>query len=559
MKKLDMHVHCRTLKPDAEHLLANMEQGGVWGCVVISNPPLQYDPVNGVEFEERLRLVHEWTKNHPDRLFPVLWIHPYEENIFEKIKKAVDSGICAFKIICTDFYVYEERSIEVLKEIAKYNKAVIFHSGILWDGKVSSAFNRPINFESLLSIKGLRFSMGHCSWPWIDECIAMYGKFLNALTKGETAEMFFDITPGTPEIYREELLTKLFTIGYDVENNVMFGTDARTDNYSSNWAKEWLKTDGKILDKLGVSKNIREKMYYKNLLRFLGIDATEVTHRSPVPDDSNRWVCYNPEVLDIIKKWYQELEFSPLYQNEFDTALRQTKISDAIEAETYDMAETDGKRNLLSYLYMCDSLWKKYQEKGISYEIFKDTIHDIVVWTDTWSNLKGELYLGEINWLKRHMTMKLFKLGRLQFCMAELPHDLEGTEFRQGDKVIEVHIPEGGGLTPEACDASFAMAKEFFTKFYPEFDYCCFTCHSWLLDDTLCKFIKPESNMIQFQNRFQVVSKEKSDAILRYTFAWNTTRSSLKNRVATSSFAQKVKEHALSGGEFYEAEGYILK
>lgn len=28
--------------------------------------------------------------------------------------------------------------------------------------------------------------------------------------------MFLDLTPGTPEIYRRDLLTKLFTIGYDV-------------------------------------------------------------------------------------------------------------------------------------------------------------------------------------------------------------------------------------------------------------------------------------------------------------------------------------------------------
>ncbi len=559
MKKFDMHVHSRTLNPAPELLIENMEKAGIYGGTVFSNPPLEYDAVSGVEFEERLSQVLEWTKDYPDRLFPVLWIHPYEENIFEIIKKAVDRGICAFKIICTNFYVYEERSLEVLKEIVKYNKPVIFHSGILWDGKVSSKFNRPINFESLLGIEGLRFSMGHCSWPWIDECVAMYGKFLNSLTKRNTAEMFFDLTPGTPEIYREELLSKLFTIGYDVSDNIMFGSDARAETYRSEWTENWLAIDKKIMDKLGVSAENREKIYYKNLLRFLGKDDTVVEHRSPVPDNSNFWVHYNPEVEKIIEKWYKELEFSNLYDKEFYAALKKIKVSDAITPEDYDTQETDGQRNLLSYLYMCEGLWKKYSDKGISFDIFKDTVSDLVTWTDTWSDLKRELYFGETDWLKNHMSMKLFRLGRLQFCMGDLPHDLEGTEFKKGDKVLEVHIPEGEGLSQEECKKSFKMAKEFFAKYYPEYDYKCFTCHSWLLDDTLCELLKPESNIIKFKNMFTIVSKNKSDAILRYIFNWNTNRNTVRKAVPISSFAQRVKEHVLSGKDFYEAVGYILK
>ena len=76
---------------------------------------------------------------------------------------------------------------------------------------------------------------------------------------------FFDLTPGTPEIYREELLTKLYTIGYDVGDNIMYGTDSTADVYNTQWPSKWLGIDGKIMDKLGVSKENREKMYYKNI------------------------------------------------------------------------------------------------------------------------------------------------------------------------------------------------------------------------------------------------------------------------------------------------------
>lgn len=42
------------------------------------------------------------------------------------------------------------------------------------------------------------------------------------------------ITLGTHKIYREELLTKLFSVGYDVENNIMFGTDSLLTEYNPN-------------------------------------------------------------------------------------------------------------------------------------------------------------------------------------------------------------------------------------------------------------------------------------------------------------------------------------
>jgi len=190
MKKFNMHIHAMNTKPVPENLLTNMEKAGIYGGCIFSNWPSRSNQKVGTSFEERLAEVLAWTKQYEDRLFPVMWIHPYEENIIENIQKAVTSGIAAFKIICTDFYVYDKKCMKVLTEIAAFNKPVFFHSGILWNGGVSSQYNRPLNWEALLDIPNLRFSMGHCSWPWHDECIALYGKFLNAFSYGvDSAEI----------------------------------------------------------------------------------------------------------------------------------------------------------------------------------------------------------------------------------------------------------------------------------------------------------------------------------------------------------------------------------
>ena len=91
--------------------------------------------------------------------------------------------------------------------------------------------------------------------------------------------MFFDITPGTPPIYRRDLLTKLFTVGYDVENNILFGTDSVSNDYHPEWVSGWLARDCDILDELGVTAEQREKIYHKNWLRFL--DNRSVEHALP--------------------------------------------------------------------------------------------------------------------------------------------------------------------------------------------------------------------------------------------------------------------------------------
>ena len=270
MKIFDMHIHARGTKPVPEKMLEAMDKVGVFGGCVFSDHPIEGTEPGGSDFETRLKEVLAWSEGYEDRIFPVLWIHPMEENIIEKVRYAAKAGVAAFKFICEDYFVYEEPCMSVLREIAKLGKPAIFHTGILWDGAVSSAYNRPLNWEHLLEIDGLRFSMGHCSWPWIDECVALYGKFLNALKDGKSAEMFFDITPGTPEIYRKELFTKLYYAGYNSGDNVMFGTDSNADAYRGEWVSSWLNIDGKILDELGVSIENREKLYYKNLLRFLG-------------------------------------------------------------------------------------------------------------------------------------------------------------------------------------------------------------------------------------------------------------------------------------------------
>ena len=105
----------------------------------------------------------------------------------------------------------------------------------------------------------------------MDECIAVYGKFASARRSGSSAELFIDTTPGTPRIYRREALTKIFTVGYDVANNVIFGSDCTAGRYNFDSANMWLVRDREILEDLEVGEEVIENVFANNVRRFVGV------------------------------------------------------------------------------------------------------------------------------------------------------------------------------------------------------------------------------------------------------------------------------------------------
>lgn len=258
----------------------------------------------------------------------------------------------------------------------------------------------------------------------------------------------------------------------------------------------------------------------------------------------------------IVEKWYNKLSFPKAYDEEFSELLSSARLIPSCIGdfcpEQYSYGEC-----LLYYLYFCESTKKKYEELGISEDILLDTLSDIVIWTNTHYSILGELGLSELNWLSRHLEPRLFKLGRLQFCIADSEFDIEEVQIKRGDKIIEIHIPEGEPMTPDRCLASIARANTFFKEHFPEYKWSYYTCHSWLLDDTLLSFVKDGSNIAEFYKLFKIAGKNPSDSALKYIFRRDTTRENISDFTAKSTLAQNIKAHVMTGGRLYEGLGYI--
>lgn len=257
----------------------------------------------------------------------------------------------------------------------------------------------------------------------------------------------------------------------------------------------------------------------------------------------------------IIEKWYKKLDFPACYDEEFYHALKTVEIPSDTAIETYDLKCQDGVKNLLSVLYMCEKVESEYNKLGIPEEILIDTLKDLVTWCNIHTQLAGKLALGELEWLKRHLSLVIFKVGRLQFSKGESVHTVPEKDYFEGDAVMEIHIPEGEKLTKSACIESVEAGKDFFAKYFPDYKYKFINCHSWLLDSNLKKYLKGDSNILDFQSLFDIVLEHDSFAVLRYVFKWGTTVDNLSGQEPSSSFAKRIKEATLSGEVFHEAVG----
>ena len=283
--RLDGHIHIR--RPDAidgEGFRTALSKAGVDGGVLISLAPpgVEVEALN-LSWRERLDNMLRWA-DLDDNYFGFYWIEPRDDDALEQVRIAAERGATGFKVICHEYFPGNDSAMDVFRAIAAEGKPMLFHSGILWNGRDSARYNRPGEFEALIEIEGLKFTLAHIGWPWCDEMIAVYGKLLNAHARRPdlAVEMFIDNTPGTPEIYRREALTKVFTVGYDIERNFIFGTDCYTHDYNWQWARKWIDLDDSVYDELNLSAQVRRNVYADNLLRLVGSDAA-VEHALPRP------------------------------------------------------------------------------------------------------------------------------------------------------------------------------------------------------------------------------------------------------------------------------------
>ena len=171
------------------------------------------------------------------------------------------------------------------------------------------------------------------------------------------------------------------------------------------------------------------------------------------------------------------------------------KMSEALaELQTILGEDTDNIKILACMLKASADLYDIYKEMGISDEIYFATMKCYTRFINETHQMTGRLYFDRYWWTTRQAGCHLFRIGELEYEMKHIEENI----------VIGIHIPSDVDFSPSAIDDSLANARHFFAEYVPELSNAEYRCHSWLLDRQLKEMLNESSNILNFQNRFEI-------------------------------------------------------
>ncbi|MGW7240156.1 acyltransferase domain-containing protein [Streptomyces sp. NPDC054804] len=182
---------------------------------------------------------------------------------------------------------------------------------------------------------------------------------------------------------------------------------------------------------------------------------------------------------------------------------------------------------------------------------------------------RGGLSALQASWLIRHFRGELYQLGRLQYERARLGERTaravtatasgSSGSVAPGQPCLNLHIPDyRGPLTPVACDRSLDLARDFFPRYFPEEEYAVATCHSWLLDPQLRRYLRADSNIVRFQDRFRPGHEDTEPVdTTAVQFVFGAPDLPVQDLPRRTSVERAVGDHLRAGGHWYLGHGWF--
>ncbi|GAA0623131.1 hypothetical protein GCM10009534_68310 [Kribbella sandramycini] len=217
----------------------------------------------------------------------------------------------------------------------------------------------------------------------------------------------------------------------------------------------------------------------------------------------------------------------------------------------------DTRNTVAALLETLPEIRKYHAELGIPDDVSWATLADLGLQLRVSRQTHGEYGLATHWWLTIHWAGQIYALGRLQFMLYQVTADKPVPGAETGEWVLGVHIPESGRLSPELVDASFAQAREFFPRFFPQYPIKTLTLNSWLLDPYLLDNLPPESNMVRFGRRFTPYGtpSDSQDSAIFFTFRTHGLER-LDELPQDTTLQRLVVNRIKQGGTWQSALGY---
>ena len=208
--------------------------------------------------------------------------------------------------------------------------------------------------------------------------------------------------------------------------------------------------------------------------------------------------------------------------------------------------DTDGIKILYCMLKASLDAYEVYQEKEIPDDIYFATMRCFTRFIDETYKMTGRFCFDRYWWTTRQVGCHLFRIGELEYEIKHIDKNV----------VIGIHIPSNADFSPLTVEKSLQDAHRFFVKYYPSLSGAEYRCHSWLLDSQLKGMLGNNSNIIDFQNRFEIFDEGEAETEF-IEWVYNTKSTDYSTLPENTSLQINVKKHLLAGGVIRNAYGRI--
>ncbi|MFF1920606.1 acyltransferase domain-containing protein [Streptomyces sp. NPDC058221] len=215
------------------------------------------------------------------------------------------------------------------------------------------------------------------------------------------------------------------------------------------------------------------------------------------------------------------------------------------------------------YLLALPRALERQRRIGVPDDVVAATFADVGAKTAAYRLAHGTGGFDRQRWVMRHFRGTLHRLGRLQFERTTLdtaalggPPGPDGPA--DGERVLGVHIPEEGPLTPAGCEASLRAARTFLARHFPDEPARFATCSSWLLDEQLAAYLPPTANIVRFQQRFTPFGTRPvgDDDIIDFVFHTPPGTTALDRLPQLTTLQRAVVSHLRSGRHWRLTHGW---
>lgn len=156
---------------------------------------------------------------------------------------------------------------------------------------------------------------------------------------------------------------------------------------------------------------------------------------------------------------------------------------------------------------------KNMQERGYDDEqisIQKYNIRNVCLNDRKIHNIDG-IRFSQMIWGSFFMKGYLIQVGRLQYEIGDNPLKIK-KYIKENCCFVYIHIPKGDVLKEEDVNASLNNADKYIRKYFKESldRKIVYYTESWLLSPELKESLLNSSNIIKFQNKFDIVESEEN-------------------------------------------------